>query len=438
MYIATFYSFKGGVGRTMALMNVAAALVERGSRVLLVDFDLEAPGIQTYEPFANQRKSKGIVEYVSSYLQNREAPDAKEYLCEYKLNGRPIWLMPAGLQNHDYAIRLNSIEWLKLYSDYDGYLMFEDLKQQWAQQGFDYVLIDSRTGHTDVAGICTRQLPDAVVLMFLPNDQNVSGLENVVRNIRMEATAPRNKKIFLHFCPSNIPDLDDEDLILQRHLEDALKKLDYGGPASVIHHYNNLVLLDQVIFVLSRPRTRLAEEYRRLADAIVAENLEDEAGALSKLDKIRALLRENRGGQDFAGIEKTLGEIYKHHRNSGEVAWSLSLVYEMLSNVAAQRETLDIAIRHKFNEARARTKRAQILLRDPKSELGHDDLRYVLSSKDATLADLVASIDRLREADPDWLLTVEASEKIRDLKDNDLYRVVEFDLDKSCWSFICG
>ncbi len=407
----------------MALMNVAAALAERNRRVLLVDFDLEAPGIQTYEPFASNGNAKGVVEYVNNYLKNGEAPDAKDYIRKYDFCGHPIWLMPAGIQDQDYGARLNSIEWLKLYTEYNGYLMFEDLKQQWALLRFDYVFIDSRTGHTDVAGICTRQLPEAVVLMFLPNDQNISGLEDVVRNIRMEADAPRSKSIFLHFCPSNIPDLDDEELILQRHLDGALSKLKYNSVASIIHHYNNLALLDQAIFVQSRPRTRLAEEYRRLADAIVAENLEDKEGALSKLEKIRASLREDRRAQDLTAIEATLAEIYKHHRNNGEVAWSLSLVYEMLSNVIAQRETLDIAIRHKFNEARARTKRAQILLRDPKSEMGRDDLRHVLSAKDVTMADLVASVERLREIDSEWLSAVKASETIRNLKGDDLLRV---------------
>src|SRR5271168_2494145 len=48
MYIITFYSFKGGVGRTMALVNVAAELVRRGRKVLVVDFDLQAPGLETY------------------------------------------------------------------------------------------------------------------------------------------------------------------------------------------------------------------------------------------------------------------------------------------------------------------------------------------------------------------------------------------------------
>ena len=44
-YIFTFYSFKGGVGRSLAVMNVAYTLAGRGRHVLVVDMDLEAPGL---------------------------------------------------------------------------------------------------------------------------------------------------------------------------------------------------------------------------------------------------------------------------------------------------------------------------------------------------------------------------------------------------------
>ena len=47
-YIFTFYSFKGGVGRSMAAANVAYALASRGRNVLLMDMDLEAPGLSTF------------------------------------------------------------------------------------------------------------------------------------------------------------------------------------------------------------------------------------------------------------------------------------------------------------------------------------------------------------------------------------------------------
>ena len=50
-YWVTFYSYKGGGGRTLALINTAAYLAEKGNRVLLLDFDLEAPGLDEFEDF---------------------------------------------------------------------------------------------------------------------------------------------------------------------------------------------------------------------------------------------------------------------------------------------------------------------------------------------------------------------------------------------------
>jgi cellulose biosynthesis protein BcsQ len=46
--VVTFYSWKGGVGRTMVLANVAVQLARMGSTVLVVDWDLEAPGLERY------------------------------------------------------------------------------------------------------------------------------------------------------------------------------------------------------------------------------------------------------------------------------------------------------------------------------------------------------------------------------------------------------
>jgi cellulose biosynthesis protein BcsQ len=423
MHIVTFYSFKGGVGRTMALINTAVELTLRGRRVLVVDFDLEAPGIQTYKPFAHGTHNLGVVDYVTKYIESGTAPDVQKYITEHQLNGASIWLMSAGRQDADYARRLNSIEWLTLYNEFDGYLMFEDLKQQWKKSfNFDYVLIDSRTGHTDVGGICTRQLPDANVLMFFPNDQNVAGLEEVVRNIKLEAQEPRKKTIPLHFCPSNVPDLDDEEQILDRHLEDAMQRLDYDEPASIIHHCNSLALLDQTIFVKDRQKTHLAHQYRQLVDAIVAENLEDKSGALARLEQIRASIRLNRHNRDLPDIERTLEKIYTHHKDDGEIAWSLSLAYEGLGNVEAQLDTLGIAIEKHFNEARARNKRALLLTRDLQGPQAQTDLRAVVLSSEVSIPDLVTAVEQLRRIDPDWLKFVEKAEAIRSLRGRDLNR----------------
>src|SRR5271166_3342097 len=50
--IVTFYSYKGGTGRTMALANIAWLLACNGYRVLAIDWDLEAPGLHRFfKPF---------------------------------------------------------------------------------------------------------------------------------------------------------------------------------------------------------------------------------------------------------------------------------------------------------------------------------------------------------------------------------------------------
>ena len=46
--IVTFYSYKGGTGRTMALANIAWLLACNGYQVLTIDWDLEAPGLHRF------------------------------------------------------------------------------------------------------------------------------------------------------------------------------------------------------------------------------------------------------------------------------------------------------------------------------------------------------------------------------------------------------
>jgi hypothetical protein len=169
----------------------------------------------------------------------------------------------------------------------------------------------------------------------------------------------------------------------------------------------------------------LGDEYRTLVDAIVAENLEDRSGALSRLEQIRVSIRSNRHIQNLPELERVLEQIYTNHQGDGEIAWSLSLTYEMLGNVEAQLETLGITIEQRFNEARARSKRALLLSRDPKNELAKEDLRAVVLASDVSVADLVNGLERLREIDQKWLEFAETSSAIRKLRGADLKRVAD-------------
>ncbi len=58
-----FYSFKGGVGRTTALIHVAWELASRGKKIVVVDLDLEAPSI--HQAFGNYIAPKtGLVDFL--------------------------------------------------------------------------------------------------------------------------------------------------------------------------------------------------------------------------------------------------------------------------------------------------------------------------------------------------------------------------------------
>ena len=348
MYVVTFYSFKGGVGRTLAVLNVAYELAQSGFKVLVVDSDLEAPGIHAHrwrsptnddsqQPVGASSDHIGLVEYVSQYRMTLQPPDVSEHIWDATPKGcnGQIALMPAGHLDDTYSARLNEIDWNELYERHDGYLMFEDMRAQWEALAFDYVLVDSRTGFTDVGGICTRHLPDAVVTMFRPDDQSLRGMEEVVQSIRREETTPRRKQeIVLHFVMAAIPDTDDEHGILKqrRHVFQDHLEIPFGRLLE-IRHYQSMDLLTQPIYTRMRPRTLLARSYRRLTKRIRALNVGDRGGILHYLQDARRDPRERRDTdflnqirQQYGDDPEVLGELAETYYDRGSLLDAVDLL----------------------------------------------------------------------------------------------------------------
>ena len=69
--VITFYSYKGGTGRSMALANIAWILASNGYRVLVIDWDLEAPGLHRYlHPFLVDPElagTDGVIDIVTRF-----------------------------------------------------------------------------------------------------------------------------------------------------------------------------------------------------------------------------------------------------------------------------------------------------------------------------------------------------------------------------------
>ncbi|WP_405990023.1 FxSxx-COOH system tetratricopeptide repeat protein [Streptomyces sp. NBC_00986] len=243
--IVTFYSYKGGVGRTMALANVAWILAGEGYRVLVVDWDLESPGLHRFlRPFLNDPEladSTGVVDMVRDYGRDVEALDELELSEEeyerrlaelledhtdvrlhrdtlrwnhFKAPGSVEFLGP-GLQNDEYSSNVALFNWAEFYGQYQGKRYVQALRERLRQGPYDYVLIDSRTGHSDNASVCTLWLPDVVVAGFNLSNQSVEGTAGVARQVYKQARETQ-RDIRILPVPMRVEAVDREKASLRR------------------------------------------------------------------------------------------------------------------------------------------------------------------------------------------------------------------------------
>ncbi|MEW9550025.1 FxSxx-COOH system tetratricopeptide repeat protein [Nonomuraea sp. NPDC050783] len=200
--IITFYSYKGGTGRTMALANVAWILASNGRRVLAMDWDLESPGLHRFfRPFLDDSvmtEATGIIDIVNEYrwaaVRTDREPPADRHLKYARVEPRAVpleWTFPrnggldfvsAGQQNRDYAALISTFDWDNFYDRFDGGRFLDALRDN-IKSAYDYCLIDSRTGLSDIADICTIQMPDVLVDCFTMSDQGIDGAAKVARSI---------------------------------------------------------------------------------------------------------------------------------------------------------------------------------------------------------------------------------------------------------------
>ncbi|MEO5372976.1 MAG: tetratricopeptide repeat protein [Alphaproteobacteria bacterium] len=224
--VITFYSFKGGCGRTMALANIACLLARRKDkpRVLVVDWDLEAPSLHRYfRAHLDKDRSAEAPGLIDLFLEldgkvpkePREgeqcdpdetaeryikALDLAPYIQKTGIEG--IHLLAAGRFDAEYASKVNTFMWEGLYSRCPP--LFRTLAAALAAR-YDYVLIDSRTGLTDIGGICTMLMPEKLVAVFTPNRQSLIGLiEHLRATLKYRSESADFRPLLIYPLPSRL------------------------------------------------------------------------------------------------------------------------------------------------------------------------------------------------------------------------------------------
>jgi hypothetical protein len=210
--IVVFWSFKGGVGRTTGLAAFAIQRARAGEKVVVIDFDLDAPGAGTL--LATDERGGiapwGVVDYLleqpfgSAPLLDYAHRCARENVTREGV----IWVIPAGRLNDTYLTKLSRVD-LEITSPDQPHPLGALLDALCpdptaAPEGSvphvaaaaetsldspenpDWILIDSRAGLSPAAGLLLSGFAHLHVLFSTTSEQSFLGLERVVHALGAE------------------------------------------------------------------------------------------------------------------------------------------------------------------------------------------------------------------------------------------------------------
>ncbi len=348
MQVITFYSYKGGVGRTLALANIAQRLAnDFGKNVAVMDFDLEAPGLHfkfQSELSENRAKIKrGLVDYIHDYSVNGNLPASilpyVKKLPKYTDNAKPIYLIAAGDTNSSiYWQKLAAIDWHELFykPHSQGVNFILNLKNQIEQElNPDFLLIDSRTGITEISGITISLLADDCVILSVNNDESIAGSKQVINSIKNV-----ENKLFktpnIHFVLSRIPySLKPETRGLEIKLVESLKKRLNLLQIHVLHSEPDLEWREN-IRIGDTPQNDgvpIGQEYLELFEAIIHPHLtEKDFAQFEKIKQIRKLLMSAYNTLDSYDKINLFSKIIEIDKNNIEAIEERAGLYYRLKN----------------------------------------------------------------------------------------------------------
>ena len=179
--VITFYSYKGGVGRSFLVASVAVTLASWGKKVICIDWDLEAPGLSIYfKPYIDP-VNNGLLDLTED-IRHKPRVSWRDYVTPVRLpQEAKLDFIPAG-GGENYSDRIQALSWDDLFDKYKFGQYLESMRHDLKEE-YDFVLIDSRTGLSDVGGICAVQLPDLLIVLVTTNEQSINGASDIARRI---------------------------------------------------------------------------------------------------------------------------------------------------------------------------------------------------------------------------------------------------------------
>ena len=319
MKTITFFSFKGGVGRSSLLANLGAYWAAQGKQVAMMDLDLAAPGLS----FLPQRgahldpefSALGMSDVLSVFEQGfAETPKKLKLLPPSKLL-REIKL-PKESSGRLLLIEAGSSDWQRASEVSEGLLhdiapvvmssaaepeserqqawrqlaqaIYTDLsawRHPQSQQPLDLLLIDCRTGFAELLDFSLSYLTggqdDHLVLVSALNEQNRAGLRQSLRALQQQNRVPVDEladQVSVVFSPVSISDDEASLQALEsgaQIITDCLRPTHSGAPERPPHffvlHYNQTLASSEALLSVTHQNSLYAEEVRKVAEWLVGK-----------------------------------------------------------------------------------------------------------------------------------------------------------------------
>jgi hypothetical protein len=226
----TLYSYKGGVGRSTAAVMLARELAERGRCVLVVDLDLESPGISSLLLTEDTHPDHGLADFlVESLVGNESGLDlvTRSPLVKPSGNGE-VWVGSAAGRSRDgytYLPKLN-----RAYIDtpehtfarrLDAAVTACETAVQELSRPPDHVLLDSRAGIHDIAAVAITDLSDLSLLFATDSPQTWSGYRKLLAQWAQSPDSARLIRERLRMVAPMVPSAVRRDAYLARFRDHA-------------------------------------------------------------------------------------------------------------------------------------------------------------------------------------------------------------------------
>lgn len=235
--IVLFYSFKGGMGRSTAAASFAIQRARKGERVVVIDFDLDAPGIGSLLA-ADARGTTaqwGVVDYLL------ERPFGEVPLSDYYhacrrpeiVQSGEILVVPAGRLDDDYPGKLARLDFSSdAVAGRDSVIknLFDQIRKELQP---DWLVVDTRTGLADQSLALMSGAAHLHVLFGNASQQSLAGLRLVLERFGKERILANKQQLDCLLVQAMVPDAnasaEDAKRVFAQETEILFSELYYAA-----------------------------------------------------------------------------------------------------------------------------------------------------------------------------------------------------------------